>query len=117
MPVTLRPRGRDRQVPARAGDGDPVPLTLLFSGTVFGKGDTGFWVEQVPWHAEATYRLPPSVWRDVMDQYFPDSGWLRLRRETLDDADALQGRRGASRPGTTIRSIDAGPAERRGDRR
>jgi uncharacterized membrane protein YczE len=25
-----------------------------------------------------------SVWRELMDAYFPESGWLRLRRETLD---------------------------------
>ena len=24
------------------------------------------------------------VWREVMDLYFPNSGWLRLQRETLD---------------------------------
>ena len=66
-------------------DGDPVAVTLLFSGMVFERGDTGFSVTNVPWHAETTYRLPPSVWRDLMDQYFPDSGWLRLRRETLDE--------------------------------
>jgi hypothetical protein len=63
---------------------EPISFVLFFSGTVFGKGDNGFWVEQVPWHAEAAYRMPSSVWRDVMDIYFPDSGWLCLRRETLD---------------------------------
>ena len=63
---------------------EPVSFVFLFSGTVFGKGDNGFWVEQVPWHADASYRMPASVWREVMDLYFPDSGWLRLRRDTLD---------------------------------
>jgi hypothetical protein len=61
-----------------------VPLTLLFSGTVFGKGAQGFWVEQVPWHAEATCRMPVTVWRELMDRYFPDSAWLRLHRDTVD---------------------------------
>jgi hypothetical protein len=61
-----------------------VPLVLLFSGTVFGKGDKGFWVEQVPWHHEATYRLPVSVWWDLMNTYFPNTAWLRLPRETVD---------------------------------
>ena len=65
------------------GDGE-VPLLLLFSGTVFTRGDGGFSVEQVPWHKEAAYRMPVRVWREVMDLYFPNSGWIRLRRDTLD---------------------------------
>jgi hypothetical protein len=65
------------------GDGE-VPLLLLFSGTVFTKGAGGFAVGQVPWHKEAAYRMPARVWREVMDLYFPNSGWIRLRRDTLD---------------------------------
>ena len=61
-----------------------VPLLLLFSGTVFSKGTSGFSVEPVAWHEEASYRLPVSVWREVMDLYFPDAGWLRVRRATID---------------------------------
>jgi hypothetical protein len=61
-----------------------VPLLLLFSGTVFSKGASGFSVEPVAWHEEASYRLPVSVWREVMDLYFPDAGWLRVRRATID---------------------------------
>ncbi|WP_236792780.1 DUF6084 family protein [Amycolatopsis sp. GM8] len=62
-----------------------VPLVLLFSGTVFGKGDKGFWIEQVPWHSEASYRMPVRVWRELMDRYFPNSAWIRLHRDTVDE--------------------------------
>lgn len=61
-----------------------IPLLLLFSGTVFTRGESGFAVEQVPWHKEASYALPATVWREVMDRYFPNSGWIRVRRDTLD---------------------------------
>lgn len=64
------------------GDGH-VPLTFLFSGTVFTRGDGGFGVEQVPWQHEAGYRLPVDVWRGLMDAHFPGQGWLRLDRDTL----------------------------------
>jgi hypothetical protein len=64
--------------------GAPVPIVMMFSGTVFGKSDQGFWVEQVPWHLETRYGMPVQVYRDLMDAYFPQSGWLRLHRETLD---------------------------------
>jgi hypothetical protein len=64
-------------------DGD-IPLLLLFSGTVFLKRESGFAVEQVPWSAESSYRMPVATWRQLVDQYFPNSGWLRCTRDTLD---------------------------------
>ncbi len=64
--------------------GGDVPLVLLFSGTVFTRGLTGFGVEQISWDLEATYRMPVQVWHDLMDLYFPGSGWIRLDRDTLD---------------------------------
>jgi hypothetical protein len=65
------------------GDG-VVPIVLLFSGTVFSKGGAGFIAEPVAWHAEASFPLPVATWRGVMDRYFPDSGWVRVNRATLD---------------------------------
>lgn len=68
---------------AALDDGE-VPLLMLFSGTVFTQGAAGLVIEQVPWHKECAYRLPVRVWREIMDLYFPNAGWLRLRRDTLD---------------------------------
>jgi hypothetical protein len=65
------------------GDGE-VPLLLLFNGTVFTTGGGTLSVEPVPWHREAAFRMPAAVWRETMDRYFPNSGWIRLRRDTLD---------------------------------
>ncbi|HEY7282147.1 MAG TPA: DUF6084 family protein [Actinomycetota bacterium] len=65
------------------GDGD-IPLLLLFSGSVFSKGETGFSVSQVPWHKETQVRMPVSVWRELMDLYFPGQAWIRMRRDTID---------------------------------
>jgi hypothetical protein len=64
--------------------GGVVPLSLLFSGTIFGATLDGMRVEPVPWHHEATYRLPVAVWSRLMDAYFPGEAWVRLRRETVD---------------------------------
>ncbi len=60
-----------------------IPLTLMFSGTVFTRGDSGFGVQQVPWDCEATYHLPVQVWRDMIAAYFPETGWLRLDHDVL----------------------------------
>lgn len=71
-----------------------IPLELLFSGTVFARGDTGFAVTQIPWDREARYELPVGHWRSLMDHYFPNSGWMRLDRDTLDALVHFKGARG-----------------------
>jgi hypothetical protein len=65
-------------------DDGTIPLVLLFSGTVFLAHDDGFSVELIPWSCEAAYRMPVTVWRDLVDAHFPGSAWLRCSRETLD---------------------------------
>ncbi|MGH9016522.1 MAG: DUF6084 family protein, partial [Acidimicrobiales bacterium] len=71
-----------------------IPLLLLFSGTVFTRGESGFAAEPVSWHEDATFRLPVAVWRGLMDLYFPRSGWIRVGRDTLDDLREFRVRRG-----------------------
>jgi hypothetical protein len=61
-----------------------IPFLLLFSGTIFTRGETGFSVAQVPWHQEANYQVPVTEWRAMMDAFYPNSGWLRLRLDTLE---------------------------------
>jgi Family of unknown function (DUF6084) len=64
-------------------DSGDVPINLLFSGTVFTKGSNGFGVQQVPWDCEASYELPVSVWRQMIESYFPGTGWIRLDHDAL----------------------------------
>jgi len=75
----------------RGGD---VPLVLLFSGTVFTRGTSGFAAEQLSWSIEAPCRLPVSSWRQLMDLYFPGSGWIRLERDTIDALGRFRSARG-----------------------
>ena len=74
-------------------DGE-IPLLLLFSGTVFTGSHGSLSVQPVPWHKEATVRLPVSVWREAMDAQFPGQAWLRLSRSTYDDLAVYRGRHG-----------------------
>jgi hypothetical protein len=79
-------------------DDGTVPLLLMFSGTVFTAGDSastgsGLRVEPIPWASEASYRMPVSVWQDVVNQHFPGSAWLRCSRETLDALAAFKAAR------------------------
>ena len=70
-----------------------VPVLMLFSGSLFTKGASGFSVTQVPWHKETTVQLMVAEWRSMMDLYYPDSGWLRLSRGTLDALGAFKNQR------------------------
>jgi hypothetical protein len=74
--------------------GGTIPLQFLFSGTVFVQGARGFAVQQVPWDREDRYDLPVAVWRDLITQHYPNTGWLRLRRDTLDALAIYKSERG-----------------------
>jgi hypothetical protein len=65
------------------GSGE-VPLLFLFSGTTFRSGPVGFEASMVPWHLESRFRLPVATWRAAMDRYFPNAGWIRASRDTID---------------------------------
>jgi hypothetical protein len=74
-------------------DGE-IPLEFLFSGSVFYAGGVGLQVVQIPWDRTARFRLPARVWKEMMDQYFPNSAWLRLRRDLFDRLYAYRTRGG-----------------------
>ncbi|OBC02319.1 DUF6084 family protein [Mycobacterium sp. 852002-40037_SCH5390672] len=60
-----------------------VPLQFLFSGTIFVNSERGFSVQQVSWDCEDSYAMPVTVWRDLVAQHYPNSGWVRLSHETV----------------------------------
>jgi hypothetical protein len=65
-------------------DGE-IPVTLLFSGTIFHEGDDGaLQVAQIPWNKEAAFRLPVAIWKEMMERYYPNSAWLCLRKDVFD---------------------------------
>jgi uncharacterized protein DUF6084 len=64
---------------------EDVPLRFQFSGTIFYAAVNGaLQIDQISWDKEATFRLPARIWRDMMDHYYPNSAWLRLRRDAFD---------------------------------
>ncbi len=64
-----------------------IPLNLLFSGTVFYAAsgtDGALQVAPIPWDKEARFRLPVRIWQTMMDEYYPNSAWLALRRDVFE---------------------------------
>ena len=56
--------------------------------------ETGLQIEQISWDKEAKFRLPIQLWKEMMEQYFPNSAWLRLRKDTFDKLYAYKASRG-----------------------
>ena len=80
-------------------DGE-VPLAFNFNGTVHYRGDDGrLQMSLIPWSCSAEFRLPVATWRDLIDHYYPSTGWIALREETL---------RALQREKARARAADAG---------
>ncbi len=65
-------------------EGD-LPLNFLFSGTAFYQ-DQGASLQVAPisWEKEAKFKLPLKVWKQLIDEYYPNTAWLCLRRDAFE---------------------------------
>ncbi len=62
-----------------------VPLAFLFSGTLFYKDpEDNLQVTLIPWEKEAFCKMPVNLWQEMMDTYFPNSRWMRVRKDIYD---------------------------------
>jgi len=65
-------------------DGE-APLNFLFSGSVFYRDpERRLQIGQIAWTKESAFRLPVTVWRELVEHYHPQSAWLCLRRDAFD---------------------------------
>lgn len=64
-----------------------VPLTFLFSGSVFYEtgGGNALQIAPISWNKEARFRMPVQVWKDVMERCYPNAVCLNLRRDVFDE--------------------------------
>jgi len=89
-----------------------VPLLLLFSGTIFSTAGSKFQVQQVPWSKEASYRMPISVRREAIDAHFPNSSWIKMSLQTLDELQRFKAHRALPTWDATIAALLAEAADR-----
>lgn len=62
-----------------------IPLTFLFSGTIFYEGETGdLQIGQISWSKEASSRIPVSLWQEMIASYYPGSAWIRIHKDVFD---------------------------------
>lgn len=92
-------------------DGD-LPVSLLFSGTIFYAANGRLQVGQIPWDKEASYKLPVRVWKQMMDFYYPNTAWLELRRDVFERLTEFKSRYGIPTWEQTLeRMLDAHDAQ------
>jgi Family of unknown function (DUF6084) len=65
-------------------DGD-IPLTFLFSGSVFYKQEGALQVVPISWNKEARFRLPVQLWKNAIELHYPNAAYLILRRDVFED--------------------------------
>lgn len=65
-------------------DGE-APLALHFNGMIYYPGEDGaLQMVLVPWNKSIDFRMPVSVWRETIEHYYPNTGWVALRSPTLE---------------------------------
>jgi Family of unknown function (DUF6084) len=75
----------------RSLGGGIAPLALHFNGIVYYRSDAGgLQMVLIPWSRSVDFPMPVSVWRELVEHYYPNTGWIGLRSQTID---ALEARR------------------------
>jgi hypothetical protein len=75
-------------------DGE-APLALHFNGMIYYPGDSGaLQMVLIPWTRSIDFRMPVAVWRETIEHYYPNTGWVGLRAETLAALQRLKVDRG-----------------------
>ena len=98
-------------------DTGEVPLLLLFSGTVFSVVDGRIQVQQVPWSKETAYRLPVSIWRAAIDAHFPNSAWVKMSNQTMEELQRFKSSRALPTWDLTLQALlrEADPGQGSGN--
>ncbi len=74
-------------------DGE-VPLAFNFNGTVHYRGDEGrLQMSLIPWSCSAEFRFSVATWRELIEHYYPRTGWIALQESTLQALQREKARR------------------------
>jgi hypothetical protein len=65
-------------------DGE-APCALHFNGIVYYRSDDGgLQMVLVPWNKSIDFVMPVDVWRETIEHYYPNTGWVAVRSRTLE---------------------------------
>ncbi len=92
-------------------DEGSIPLSFMFSGVIFTRGANGFGVEQVPWDCDTTYQMPATVWKQMIGQYYPGTGWIRADHDVVSAVAAYRAEHGFTTWDETLKHLLAARTE------
>ncbi len=72
-----------------------LPMPCTYDSVFFAGEDGALRMGRLPWSKEAGCALPVATWRSLMETHFPNSAWLRVRRDVFDRLLVYRSRRGA----------------------
>ena len=79
---------------------------FLFSGTIFYTGSDGrLQVAQIPWGKEANFRLPVKVWKDLMENYYPNRAWVEVGKDVFDRLRQYAREHGLTNPEQAVEAL------------
>lgn len=90
-----------------------APLALHFNGMVYYRGeDGGLQMVLVPWTKSIDFRMPVAVWRETVEHYYPNTGWVALRSQTLEALERAKRDRGLATVDACVEALlsEAGDA-------
>jgi hypothetical protein len=99
-------------------DGE-VPLTMHFTGRVMYQGpQRQVQVLHLPWHTSASYKMPVSVWKNMMKHHHGESGFVNLHNDTLTELKRYKRVRGLhSYDAVVLDMLERAPADAEGSDR
>ncbi|HWC87613.1 MAG TPA: DUF6084 family protein [Solirubrobacteraceae bacterium] len=75
-------------------DGE-APLAFHFNGTIYYKDyDDRMQMVLVPWTKSCDYRMPVSTWKEMIENYYPNTAWVALNGATIEALQREQVNRG-----------------------
>jgi hypothetical protein len=86
-------------------DGE-APLALHFNGMVYyPNADGGLQIVLLPWSNSIGFRMPVRVWHETIEHYYPGTGWVGLRSETLQALQRAKLARGLATLDDTVTAL------------
>jgi len=86
--------------------GDEAPLTFNFTGTIFYRGEGGkMQIVKVPWECTTRFDMPIATWREMIEHYYENTGWVALGGDTLERLSARKAARGMHSFDATVATL------------
>lgn len=86
-------------------DGE-APLAFHFNGTIYYRDyDDRMQMVLVPWTKSCDFRMPVATWKEMVENYYPNTAWIALNGATIDALQREQVNRGLATADAAIMKL------------